>query len=54
MPTYQYECTKCGETFQRQERLHEHEEARPHCPGCGAENVRQVVAPFFARTSKKS
>lgn len=54
MPTYEYECVKCGKTFQRQEHLNEHESAHPRCPECGAEKVHQVFSPFFAKTSKKS
>jgi putative FmdB family regulatory protein len=54
MPTYEYHCQKCGEKFERLEHVAEHEAVHPKCPKCGSENVAQVMAPFFAKTAKKS
>jgi putative FmdB family regulatory protein len=54
MPTYEYRCQNCGETFERRERIAEHEAAKPQCPQCGSERVAQMVSAFYAKTSKKS
>ena len=54
MPTYEYRCSKCGNTFERQEHLKEHETAHPQCPKCKSRDLQPVLADFFARTSKKS
>lgn len=54
MPTYEYRCETCGETFEQQESLAEHEAARPKCPKCGGEKVARVYSRVYASTSKKS
>ncbi len=54
MPTYVYRCAKCQERFERAEHVSEHESARPECPKCGTRDVESLVAPVFAKTSKKS
>ena len=54
MPTYSYECRKCGHTFQRILSFKEHEEEKKKCPKCGSGNVIQVLETFFAKTSRKS
>lgn len=54
MPTYVYRCEKCQERFERSEYVAEHEAARPECPKCGASEVESLIAPVFAKTSKKS
>ncbi|AIO70625.1 MULTISPECIES: FmdB family zinc ribbon protein [Burkholderia] len=54
MPTYQYRCEKCGETFEHVEHLAEHETAHPNCPKCGSEQVQHIPTPFVAKTSRKS
>jgi len=54
MPTYQYRCEKCGETFEHIEHLAEHDKAHPPCPKCGSEQVQHVPTPFVAQTSRKS
>ena len=53
MPTYQYRCEKCGETFERVEHVAEHES--PHrCPKCGSDAVQSAPTTFMAKTSRKS
>ncbi|MCS7101568.1 MAG: zinc ribbon domain-containing protein [Burkholderiaceae bacterium] len=53
MPTYQYRCEKCGELFERVERMAEH--AAVHtCPKCGSDKVQSAPTPFIAKTSRKS
>lgn len=54
MPTYEYRCTRCGKTFERQESVAEHERARPECPKCRSSDVEPLLGTFFAKTSKKS
>ncbi len=54
MPIYEYRCRQCGELFDRDEHLSEHESAHPQCPKCNSEDVERVLTPFFAKTSKKS
>jgi putative FmdB family regulatory protein len=39
MPTYEYRCEKCGETFERRESIAEHEAAVPKCPKCEGDRV---------------
>jgi putative FmdB family regulatory protein len=54
MPTYEYRCQDCGETFERVEHISEHQSDHPRCPKCGSEKVAQIPASFHAKTSKKS
>lgn len=54
MPTYQYRCAKCGEVFERTERLQEHAQSHPQCPKCASPQVETQPAAFFAKTSRKS
>ncbi len=54
MPTYEYRCEGCGETFERRESIAEHATAQPQCPQCGSDKVARAVSAFYARTSKKS
>jgi putative FmdB family regulatory protein len=54
MPTYQYRCAKCGEVFERTERLQEHGQSHPECPKCASRKVETQPAAFFAKTSRKS
>jgi putative FmdB family regulatory protein len=54
MPTYEYRCSKCGETFERHEHVAEHERSHPRCPKCQSPDVQSVLADFYAKTSKKS
>jgi putative FmdB family regulatory protein len=54
MPTYEYRCEQCGETFEQRETIAEHESAKPQCPKCGREKVVRAVSAFDANTSKRS
>jgi putative FmdB family regulatory protein len=54
MPTYEYRCETCGETFEQRETIAEHEAAKPKCPKCGNDEVERAVSTFYAQTSKKS
>ena len=46
MPIYEFECSACGDTFERLQKL---SDADPKaCPVCGAEKVkRRLTAPAF-------
>lgn len=54
MPTYEYRCGDCNETFARVERMTEHSDAKPTCPKCQSNRVEPLLSPVFAKTSKKS
>jgi putative FmdB family regulatory protein len=54
MPTYDYRCSKCGKRFQRIESISTHGRKRPVCPKCKSAKVEQLLAPFYAKTVKKS
>jgi putative FmdB family regulatory protein len=54
MPTYEYRCENCGETFEQRESIAEHEAGKPKCPKCASEKVGRAFSAFYARTSKKS
>ncbi len=52
MPTYPYECEKCGKRFAIQRAIDAR--GRPACPHCSSKSVRQVLGAFYAKTTKKS
>ena len=54
MPVYEFVCENCGKRFEEILHIRELETAKPKCPECGSERVRQEVARFFAVTSKKT
>jgi putative FmdB family regulatory protein len=46
MPIYEFECTECGDTFERLQKLADPDPAA--CPKCGAPRVkRRLNAPAF-------
>jgi len=47
MPIYVYECTVCGERFERLRPMSSvSEDAPPACPACASPETRRVVAGF--------
>ncbi len=54
MPTYEYECGKCGHKFSLTIPLQEYPRKKVRCVKCKSENVKRVVASVFVTTSKKS
>jgi putative FmdB family regulatory protein len=55
MPTYEFECRQCGETFTRTETFAEHDRRKTNkCPKCSSRKVEQLISPAFVKTSKKS
>ncbi len=62
MPSYEYECLKCGKKFETMQTFEEHDRHEDHdrhqrlkCPQCGSTKVEQLVAAsIFVITAKKS
>ena len=54
MPTYEYQCGKCGKRFNRIETISTHGRKKATCPKCKSANVSQVFTAFYAKTVKKS
>ena len=54
MPTYEYQCKKCGEKFDKTSHVKEHDTSKYECPKCGSKEVVQILGSFFAKTSRKS
>lgn len=55
MPSYQYQCNKCRESFTQFERIDAHVGSQaPPCPSCGSRDVIQSFAGIFVKTSRKS
>jgi putative FmdB family regulatory protein len=54
MPTYEYQCQDCDQTFAIHQRLEERHSDHVECPECKGTNVEQRFAPFVAVTTKKS
>jgi putative FmdB family regulatory protein len=54
MPTYTYQCDKCGKHFSRAETMSVHGRRKVACPKCESTRVTQVIRSFFAKTAKKS
>ena len=54
MPVYEYVCRKCRNEFGEVLTVREHETVTVHCPKCNSEDVKKVIEPFFAKTSRKS
>lgn len=56
MPTYEFNCEKCGNAFTLilSMREYEKEKDRFRCPKCKSKKVKQVMSSFTAKTTKKS
>ena len=54
MPTYEYRCRSCGESFSTHESISEHGSARAVCPKCKSNDVERVMSGFYAKTARKS
>lgn len=50
MPIYEYECTKCGESFEELV-LSISSEKEVHCPKCESKSVRKKISLFGTKTS---
>lgn len=47
MPTYDYECKKCGHLF---EAFHRLEQPPPPCPQCGFRRMERLISPVSFRS----
>jgi len=45
MPIYEYQCTKCGESFEVRQAMGE-DGSKLTCPKCKAENPKRLVSCF--------
>ena len=54
MPTYEFRCRKCGETFAVRERISESGKQKHACPKCKSADVELMMSGFYARTPRKS
>lgn len=54
MPQYEYACLDCKQSFSIVLSLKEFEAGKAACPHCHSKNVKQILAGFFAKTSRKS
>ena len=54
MPTYEFYCEECKESFSVILSISEYEEEKYSCPKCKTKKVKQQITSFQAVTSKKS
>ena len=54
MPTYEFECKKCGHKFNLMETINEHDKHREKCPKCTSAGVKPLVSAVSVKTSRKS
>jgi putative FmdB family regulatory protein len=54
MPTYEFECKKCGCQFEQVMTVNEHDKAKVRCPKCKSEEVGHLIESVNVTTPKKS
>jgi len=54
MPVYEYDCCKCGKSFELFETVSQHDPSRVRCPHCKSKEVERRWSQIFTITSKKS
>jgi len=54
MPTYEFYCDECKESFALILSISEHEDKKISCPKCKTKKVKQQISIFQTVTSKKS
>ncbi|MFN2398391.1 MAG: zinc ribbon domain-containing protein [Gemmatimonadaceae bacterium] len=54
MPTYDYRCRACGQTFSSHESMESHDAGAALCPSCKSRDVERVMSSFYAKTPRKS
>jgi putative FmdB family regulatory protein len=57
MATYAFECSTCGERFEVNMPMHEHDDpARQHpaCPKCGKPDTQQRITTFVSKPASIS
>jgi len=50
MPLYEFECKKCGRTFDKVLSVKEMETVKPSCPQCGSSAVRKLISSGSIRS----
>lgn len=54
MPTYEFECKKCGKQFSLLESISSHDKHEEKCPQCGSQDISSLISAARVKTSKKS
>jgi len=54
MPTYEYECKKCGHEFVLAMAMDEHQKKKVRCPKCKSESVKHLISSISVTTPRKS
>ncbi len=54
MPTYEFECNKCGHKFNVLESISDHDKHKERCSKCDAQDVKALISAVNVKTSKKS
>jgi putative FmdB family regulatory protein len=56
MPTYEFDCEKCGNKFTLILTVREYDKERERfrCPKCKSKKVKQAISSFIAKTTNKS
>lgn len=54
MPTYEFQCKKCGHKFNLLESIQQHDQHREKCPQCAAVDIQALLSAVTVKTSKKS
>jgi putative FmdB family regulatory protein len=53
MPIYEYQCRKCGEAFEKIQKVDEGGESLK-CPSCGEQGPQKVLSGFCSLKSSES
>ncbi|NRB38757.1 MAG: zinc ribbon domain-containing protein [Pseudomonadales bacterium] len=54
MPSYQFQCEKCGNRFSIVESMSQHEKHQEKCPQCSSAELKTRLSAVYVKTSKKS
>ncbi len=54
MPTYEFECKKCGLKFNLLESIAAHDKHKEVCPKCANKDIKSLISVVSVQTSKKS
>ncbi len=54
MPTYEFECKKCGHKFNLVESITDHDKHREKCPQCASAKINSLISAVNVKTSRKS
>ena len=54
MPTYEFQCQKCGHRFNLMESIDEHDKHKEKCPECASAKIESLISAANVKTSRKS